>query len=35
MKSLRVWFYDPALDSEGIINKLVASIDRPFCHDEL
>jgi len=35
MKSLRVWFYDPAADSEGIINKLVASIDRPFCHVEL
>jgi len=35
MKSLRVWFYDPSLDSEGIINKLVASIDWPFCHVEL
>jgi len=35
MKSLRVWFYDPAADSEGIINKLVASIDRSFCHAEL
>jgi len=35
MKSLRVWFYDPASDSEDIINKLVASIDRPFCHVEL
>ena len=35
MKSLRVWFYNPALDNEGIINKVVASIDRPFCHVEL
>ena len=35
MKTLRVWFYDPASDSEGLINKLVASIDRPFCHVEL
>ena len=35
MKCLRVWFYDPASDSEGIINKLVASFDRPFCHVEL
>jgi len=35
MKTLRVWFYDPASDSEGLINKLVASIDWPFCHVEL
>jgi len=35
MKTLRVWFYDPAADSEGFVNKVVASIDRPFCHVEL
>jgi hypothetical protein len=35
MKHLRVWFYNPALDHEGIINKMVASIDRPFCHVEV
>ena len=35
MKALRVWFYDPAADSEGFINKLVSSVDKPFCHVEV
>jgi len=35
MTTLRVWLYDLASDSEGLINKVVASIDRPFCHVEL
>ena len=32
---LRVWFYDPAHDSDGFINKIVAYADPPFCHCEL
>ena len=32
---LRVWFYDPSNDTEGIVNKLVAFADPPFCHCEL
>ena len=32
---LRVQFYDPKNDSEGFINKVVASADPPFCHCEL
>jgi len=35
MPELKVWFYDPSHDSEGVINKLVASLDSPFCHVEL
>jgi len=35
MKALRVWFYDPASDSEGFINKIVSVLDRPFCHVEV
>lgn len=35
MSQLRVWFYDPALDADGMLNKLVASLDQPFCHTEL
>jgi hypothetical protein len=35
MKTLRVWFYDPAADSEGFVNKLVSRLDSPFCHVEV
>ena len=35
MPELRVWFYDPSYDSEGVFNRLVASLDGPFCHVEL
>jgi hypothetical protein len=32
---LRVWFYNPVNDTEGIVNKIVALADPPFCHCEL
>lgn len=32
---VRVQFYNPKSDTEGFINKLVASADPPFCHCEL
>ena len=32
---LKVWFYDPSDDTEGIVNKIVALADPPFCHCEL
>lgn len=32
---LSVWFYDPAKDGQGILNKVVAYLDGPFCHCEL
>lgn len=32
---LRVQFYNPKHDSEGLINKMVAMADPPFCHCEL
>jgi len=32
---LRVHFYNPALDSDGVLNKLVAYADPPYCHCEL
>lgn len=32
---LRVWFYDPKNDHEGLFNKAVAFSDPPFCHCEL
>lgn len=32
---LRVWFYDPKNDLEGLFNKAVAYSDPPFCHCEL
>jgi len=35
MKALRVWFYDPSADSEGLVNKLVSRLDPPFCHVEV
>jgi len=35
MVKLRVWFYDPTKDSDGLFNKLVSRIDGPFCHCEL
>jgi len=35
MVKLRVWFYDPTKDSDGLFNKLVSKLDGPFCHCEL
>lgn len=35
MEQLRVWFYDPSKDEHGIVNKLVALTDPPYCHCEL
>ena len=32
---LKVWFYDPANDEEGMFNKAVSYSDPPFCHCEL
>lgn len=32
---LTAWFYDPAADRQGLVNKMIASIDAPFCHVEL
>lgn len=32
---LSVWFYDPAKDRQGLLNKVVAYMDAPFCHCEL
>ena len=32
---LRVWFYDPRDDPHGVVNKLVARLDGPFCHCEV
>ena len=34
MPGIRLWFYDPSSDNEGFINKLVVSMDMPFCHVE-
>ena len=35
METIRVWFYDPIRDKEGLFNKMVAYTDPPFCHCEL
>lgn len=32
---LRVWFYDPRSDPHGVVNKVVAALDGPFCHCEV
>ena len=32
---LRVQFYNPENDEQGFINKLVATVDPPFCHCEI
>lgn len=32
---MRLWFYDPSGDKEGMLNHVVAKIDGPFCHCEL
>lgn len=32
---LRVFFYDPRKDNEGVFNKVIAYSDPPFCHCEL
>lgn len=35
MPHLRVWFYNPTNDSQGLVNKIVARLDPPFCHTEI
>jgi len=35
MPNLRVWFYNPTNDDQGVVNKIVARIDPPFCHTEI
>lgn len=35
MQTLRVHFYNPALDKDGLLNKLVAYADPPYCHCEI
>jgi hypothetical protein len=35
MDKLLVHFYNPALDKDGLLNKLVAYADPPYCHCEL
>lgn len=35
MQTLRVHFYNPVLDKDGLLNKLVAYADPPYCHCEL
>lgn len=35
MHSLLVHFYNPASDKDGVLNKLVAFADPPYCHCEL
>lgn len=32
---LTMWFYNPQNDPSGVLNKVVALIDQPFCHCEL
>ena len=32
---LRVWFYDPADDRHGIVNKAVSALNGRFCHCEV
>jgi len=32
---LTAWFYNPASDRHGWMNKLIAMLDAPFCHVEL
>jgi len=35
MLTLLVQFYNPALDKDGVLNKIVAYADPPYCHCEL
>jgi plasmid replication initiation protein len=35
MQTIQVHFYNPALDKDGLVNKLVAYADPPYCHCEL
>ena len=35
MTGVRIWFYDPRNDVDGILNKLIAYADPPFCHCEV
>jgi len=35
MLTLKVHFYNPVLDKDGALNKLVAYADPPYCHCEL
>lgn len=32
---IRLWFYNPSMDSEGLVNKIVSYMDGPFCHCEV
>lgn len=35
MPFIRLWFYNPEKDKEGLLNHVVARLDGPFCHCEL
>lgn len=35
MEFLRVWFYNPSGDTDGVVNRIVAFADPPYCHCEL
>lgn len=35
MPEIRLWFYNPEQDPQGLINHCVAKLDPPFCHCEL
>jgi hypothetical protein len=35
MTTMLVHFYNPALDKDGVLNKIVAFADPPYCHCEL
>ena len=35
MPHLKLHFYNPKNDSEGVLNKLVAMLDPPYCHCEI
>jgi hypothetical protein len=35
MQTLKVHFYNPVQDKDGLLNKLVARADPPYCHCEI
>lgn len=35
MSSIKVWFYDPCNDPNGLINHCVSKLDPPYCHCEI
>ena len=35
MPSLKLHFYNPKKDTEGILNKIVSYLDPPYCHCEI